>query len=360
MRALLVLAAFLWLTGAARAEGVQEALESVDFSSWQQIADEAGVEMDVAGQVRRLTGEGGGFSPQQLLDLLKELVFREARSLELIPLCAPALLWAVNRQLGSRLGEASSLVCYLAGCGAMLSLFSAQLQQLHTAAGRVSNLTGQVFPVLSSLMSAAGSAGTAGLLQPLFAFAGGGMTQAAGEIGRVLGGSAALLAVSGNLSSRISLKGLHKLCCMAGNWLLGSVMTVFLGLASVCGIMGRAQDGMSVRAAKYAVDNLLPVVGGDVADAMDAMVSGARLVRSAAGVTGAALLIAVCIRPVIRLALGMLAFRLAAAIVEPVADGPLKRCLEQMAQASQLLLVAAAVCMSVFLSLIGVVMGGGA
>jgi len=357
----LVLAALVLLGLPARAESVRDAVEAIDFSSWQQTVDEAGGGLDVGSLVLSLAEGGLELSPEKIAQLLRELVSSEARSLsgQLIALCAPALLWAVNRQL-SRMGAASGLVCYLAGAGVMISVFAGQLQLMTAAAQRVGQLAGQVFPVLSSLMSATGRAGTAGLMQPLIAFAGGTMAQAAGQIGRVLGGSAAVLAVAGNLTGRISLKGLHKLCCSAGNWLLGGVMTVFLGLASLCGAMGRAQDGLSVRAAKYAVDNLLPAVGGDVADAMDAMASSALLVKNAAGVTGAAALVAVCVRPVVQLALGMLTFRLAAAVAEPVADGPLKKCMEQLAQASQLLLAALAVCMSVFLSLIGMVLGGGA
>lgn len=356
-----MLIALFLLTGvAARAQGVEEAMKEVDFSAWQQAVDEADGRLDVAAVVESLASGKGEMNPEALFDELGRMISEEIRDVsgQLIALCAPALLWAVNRQLSGRLGAASALVCYLAGSGAMLTLFAAQLQTMEAVLERIGGLTGQVFPVLSGLMSATGQAGTAGLMQPLFVAAGGALTGAASRIGRVLGGGAAVLAVIGNLTDRVSLKGLHRLCCSVGSWLLGGMMTVFLGLSSACGAMGRAQDGLSIRAARYAADHLLPVVGGDVADTMEAMASGALAVRGAAGVTGALVLTAVCLRPVVRLALNMLLFRLAAAITEPAADGPLKKCMEQLAQASQLLLVAAAVCMSVFFSLIGVVMGG--
>ena len=96
-------------------------------------------------------------------------------------------------------------------------------------------------------------------------------------------------------------------------------------------------------AAKYAADSLLPVVGGDIADAMDGIAASASLVRSTAGVTGVIAMLAVCLRPVISMAAMMLALRLSAALTEPAADGPLKKCMDQLGQAMGLMLAAVAV-----------------
>jgi stage III sporulation protein AE len=138
---------------------------------------------------------------------------------------------------------------------------------------------------------------------------------------------------------------------------MGAVMTLFLGLTAVCGVIGPAQDGVTLRAAKYAADSLLPVVGGDIADAMDGMAASASLVRSSAGVTGVLVMLAVCVRPVIRLTLGLLICRLSAALSEPVADGPLVRCAEQLGKATGLLLAAVAVSAALFVTLAGVCVG---
>lgn len=351
---------FFLIGASARAESVGEAMESLDLSAWQRAVDEAGGELNVASTIRSLAEGENALSVEQFWDALREILADETRDLpgQLVALAAPALLWAVNRQLSGRIGTASGLVCYLAGVGAMISLFSGQMQVMRTTLERVGRLSGEVFPALIGLMNATGSAGTANLMEPLAVFVGGAMVEVAGRIGSVLAGGAAVLAAAGNLSDRIRFKGLQKLCCSAGGWIQGGILTAFLGLSSLCGVMGKARDGASIRAAKYAADNLLPVVGGEVADTVDAMASSLLLIRNAAGVTGVIALAAICLRPVLRLAAGMLAFRLAAAIAEPVSDGPLKRCLEQLAQASQLLLATVAACMSMFVSLIGVVMGG--
>lgn len=347
--------------GAEENGSAEDILASLELDAWQEAADGAGAQIDVAGLVRSLSQGDTEWSPERLMELLRGIVLGEADGMygQLTAFVAPALLWAVNRQLLSRgrLGNAAGYVCYLAGAGAMLAAFASHMELARGTIQKMGRLTGQVFPVLTALMSASGHAGTAGMLQPLAAFGGGALALLVERIASVLCGGAAVLAVAGNLSERMELKGLFGLCCSVCGWLLGGIMTAFLGMTAMCGVMGSAQDSVTLRAARYAVDSLLPVVGGDVADAMDGMASSAALVRSAAGVTGVIVMLSVCLRPVIRLALGMLACRLAAALTEPVADGPLKKCAQQLGQATQLLLAAVAVSAALFVTLTGVCIG---
>ncbi len=352
MKRLIFLLILLLFPIRACAETTDELIESLDLASWQTAAEEAGAEIDVMETLRSLVRGEIDWKPESLLALMREMILGEARGMreQLMLFLAPALLWAVNRQLSGGAG----FVCFLTGAGAMLGAFASQMELARVTIGRMGRLTEEVFPVLTALMSATGRTGTAGLLRPLAALGGGMLTAVVERIAVVLCGGAAVLAVAGNLSERIRLKSLFNLCCSAGEWAMGAVMTAFLGLTAMCRVVGPAQDSMTLRAAKYAADSLLPVVGGDIADAMDGMAASAALVRRSAGVTGVIVMLAVCLRPVIRLALGLITCRLAAALTEPVADGPLKTCAEQIAKATGLLLAAVAVSAALFVTLAGV------
>lgn len=355
MKRLILLLILMCFPVRACAETADELIASLDLSSWQTAAEEAGAELNVLETLRSLARGEIDLTPEALLGLMREMILGEARGMreQLMLFLAPALLWAVNRQLSGGAG----FVCFLTGAGAMLGAFASQMELTRVTIGRMGRLTEEVFPVLTALMSTTGRAGTAGLLRPLAALGGGALTAMMENIAVVLCGGAAVLAVAGNLSERIRLKSLFNLCCSAGEWAMGAVMTAFLGLTAMCGVIGPAQDGMTLRAAKYAADSLLPVVGGDIADAMDGMAASAALVRRSAGVTGVIVMLAVCLRPVIRLALGLITCRLAAALTEPAADGPLKTCAEQIAKATGLLLAAVAVSAALFVTLAGVCIG---
>ena len=363
MRGLVLAAVLLLLPMSAGAETAEEIIASLDLSAWQEAADEAGAQLDVMEILRSLAQGEMELTPETLLTLLREMVLGEAQGMraQLLVFLAPALLWAINRQLlgGDGPGSAAGYVCFIFGASAMLGAFASQMELARLTIRRMGNLTEKVFPAMTALMSSTGRAGTAGMLGPLAAFGGGALTAVVERIAAYLCGGAAVLAVAGNLSGRVQLKSLFSLCCSVGKWLLGAVMTLFLGLTATCGVLGPARDSVTLRAVTYAADSLLPVVGGDIADAMDGMAASASLVRSAAGVTGVIVMLSICLRPVIRLTLGLLTCRLAAALTEPVADGPLKACAEQIGKATGLLLAAVSVSAALFVTLTGVCIGAG-
>ena len=137
--------------------------------------------------------------------------------------------------------------------------------------------------MLIALLSAAGGGATAAMLSPLRGVAGGAIGTAAGSGGLALCACAAGVARAGELSERIRLTKLFKLLRTLCNWLMGACMTAFLAVVSVQGLLGAGYDSVAVRTAQYAVDNLMPVVGGDVADTMDALIGSAQLVKNALG-----------------------------------------------------------------------------
>lgn len=362
-RGLLLALLFLLLPLCARAETAEELIDGLELSAWQEAADQTGWQLNVREMILSLAQGRLDLSPERMSELLGELILGEAQGMKgmLLSFMGPALLWGISRQLSGRdrPGGAAGWVCYVFGASVMLNAFVSQMELARQTIRQMGRLTGQVFPVLTALMSSTGRAGTAGLLQPLAAFGGGAMTGVVERIAVTLCGGMATLAVAGNLSERMRLDSLFSLCRSVGKWVLGAVMTVFLGMTAMCGVIGPAQDSVTLRAAKYAADSLLPVVGGDIADAMEAMAASASAVRGAAGLTGVAVMLAVCLRPVVRLTMGLITCLLAEALTEPVADGPLKACAGQMGKTIELLLAAVAVSAALFIMLTGVCIGRG-
>ena len=104
-------------------------------------------------------------------------------------------------------------------------------------------------------------------------------------------------------------------------WLLGVSFTVFLGAMSLQGVTSASIDGVAIRAAKYAVDNFVPVVGGMFSDTMDTLVGCTLIVKNALGVAAVLVLIGALIGPMIRTLAIVFMLRLSAALLEPIADG---------------------------------------
>ncbi|NLG24014.1 MAG: hypothetical protein GX558_01555 [Clostridiales bacterium] len=324
---------------------LDRALAGVDQNAWQQAADGAGVDLDAGALIGRLA-KGEPLGGQDVLAALADTAMGELRLLlpDLMLLLGPALLWAINRQLltgeGQSLSGAAGYLCYLVEAGVLIRLFGSQAATARQVVMQMDRLMEFLSPTLAAMLAAVGGASSAAALEPLSAIAGSMLSTLINRVALTLSACGAAFAVLGNLNERMTLHNLYKLCKSTHNWLLGVAMAGFIGVLTVNGMMGASRDGLSIRTVRYTVRNMVPAVGREVADTLDTVVASALLVKNAAGVTGLILLVSLCMRPLIHVAMVMLACRLSAALVEPVASGPVTALIEQFAGVMQMLLVA--------------------
>lgn len=221
-------------------------------------------------------------------------------------------------------------------------------------------LTEKVYPVLLTLLSMTGGNAAAGVMRPLYAFLSGALSSGLYRSAFVLASCAAAVAAAGRLSPDVRLHGLLKLLTSVSGYLTGACMTAFLAILTAGGLLGATRDGVTIRAAKYAIDSLLPVVGGEVAGAMDAVTLSAALVRNAAGITGLVLMLGVCLAPIARVVACMLICRVAGALVEPLHAGEISACLQDFSSVLRILLIALCACAVLFVILVGATLRAGA
>lgn len=360
----LMLLIALWPGRALGEENTDKILDGLDVSGLQELQDETGGDLQVADLLGQLARGEMELSPQNLIDQVGRLFWNEFTGLWPLAaaLTAPVLLWAVLRQFKGGQGgisQAAGYVCYLITALALLTIFAGQIQRTKEAVDRVGRLTQNLFPILMTLLSATGGAGLSGMLSPGAAAASAILTQLVQGAAMTIISMAAILAVIGNLSPSLRLDGLFKLAKSCANWLLGCLMVAFLGVMSVQGMLGSAYDSASVETVRYAVDNLMPIVGGEVADTLDVLISSALLVKNAAGVTGLILLLQISLEPVLHLVAVMLMLRIISALTEPVADGPVLSCMNQFSEVMRCLLVAIVCAAVLFMVLVGASLGAG-
>ena len=362
-RVILLCAALLclWLPAGMAEEEAERIAGGLDVSEWQAYADAAGLEIDVRETLLSLVSAQDGWDVQGALAALGETLRAQLReSVSLIVLfAAPALVCALAKQFAPQNGGVIEWIGVLAAASAMLAAFASAFSQAERAVSLLSQCAQAVSPLLIALLSAAGGGATAALLSPMAALAGGAIGTAAGGSGLALCACAAGVAAAGELSERIRLTKLFKLLRTLCNWLMGAWLTAFLAVVSVQGLLGAGYDSAAVRTAQYAVDNLMPVVGGDVADTMDALIGSAQLVKNAAGVTGLCLLLLVCVRPLLAILAPLLASRLAAAMIEPVEDGPVARLIDRFGDVLSMLLVVVVASCVMAMVLIGATLASG-
>ena len=69
-------------------------------------------------------------------------------------------------------------------------------------------------------------------------------------------------------------------------WSLGGLLTVFVGILSIQGIVASSADTVSLKATKFLISSVVPVVGGALSDALGSVQSCVKLLKTSVGAYG--------------------------------------------------------------------------
>ena len=241
----------------------------------------------------------------------------------MLSLILPVLLSGLLTHLSGDEGQLAPLVRSVCLVLILVPVVLAVLGELTHARETIVAMTTRMeklLPLLLTLLTAVGGNASSAFLHPMVVAASGSMVFLAREvILRLVMCTCAVTAVN-HLSDRAHLTRLAQLLRGAVCWLLGVSFTVFLGAMSLQGVVSASIDGVAIRAAKYAVDNFVPVVGGMFSDTMDTLVGCTLIVKNALGVASALALVFAMAGPLLRTMAVVFVFKLSAALLEPVAD----------------------------------------
>ncbi|MEG0126886.1 MAG: stage III sporulation protein AE, partial [Clostridia bacterium] len=202
-----------------------------------------------------------------------------------------------------------------------------------------SGLMQGIFPLMVTLLAAVGGTASSAFYQPAVMAAAGTMTTLVQHVTMPFAISVATLTMVGGMSESLRVSKLCRLFRQVANWTLGLGLTVFIGVMTVQGMGAAAVDGVSIRTAKYAMDNFIPIVGGMFADTVDTLVGCSLLIQNAVGVLGLLLLLGKLMMPLLRTVATLFLYRATAALLEPMSDNPLCRCIGDYADVFSLLLI---------------------
>ncbi len=98
------------------------------------------------------------------------------------------------------------------------------------------------------------------------------------------------LSIADGVSDKMSMGGIIRFLKTLVTWSLGLIMTLFLGMLSIQGVVRGAGDSFGTKTARYVVSNFVPFVGGAVSDAYGTVLSCMKILRSSTGFVGVAAL----------------------------------------------------------------------
>lgn len=344
-----------------RAEDLGAIVDGLDLESIQHCADALDSGVSVKETMLAMISGDTRLDGDFLLEMwntLKGSLFgriREVATAFLMPLLAAAIF----KRLAGQETCPGNMICVCACIGLFIKIMIDSTAAARKLITGIAGLTEATAPVLTGLSALAGGSASAALLTPAATLAGEMIVQALGKWGLVLCGAAALCACATAMGPSLRLDGLFALFKRAIQVGAGIMLALFAGILKVQGMLGASFDSAAVKTARFAVDKLVPAVGGGIADTMDATISSVLLIRNALGVTGMLAVVSACAAPILQLSATLLAIRLARAIALPVAENALLGAVERFGDVIRLLIVLCVAATTLSLILTGAAIGAG-
>jgi len=313
----------------AVAAAMDEVLSGLDFSSVEDIrlTMPGGERSSGVEEIVRTLASGGTIDLQAMLAEMIGSFFSQIGSLRslmlgimlpviLLSLLSHAIVYHAGRMRGMSRSAGTLMVLM-----PLISVVVGQLAHTRETIVEMTTRMDKLLPMLLTLLTALGGSASSAFLHPVVVAASGSMVFLAREVVlRLVMCTCAVTAIN-HLSDRAHLSRMAQLLRSAVCWLLGVSFTVFLGAMSLQGVCSASIDGVAIRAAKYAVDNFVPIVGGMFSDTMDTLVGCTLIVKNALGVAAVAVLVSSLLAPLLGTAASVFILKLCAALLEPVADG---------------------------------------
>jgi stage III sporulation protein AE len=352
---------------------IEQQVENLDLGDVQGVLDSLNREVEeymppinAVQLIKGLVKGDIGITPAEVLSGMGRYLFAQvlANLSLLAKLVVLSIAYAILINIQDSFGDGT--VSELARITCMLVLTAIAVQSFW-AAVKVGSSTidsmvvfMQVFlPSLLALLAVMGGITSMALLQPVLAVSIGFFSTVFKDMLLPVIFFSAILAIVNNISEKFHLSRLASLLKQGCIVVIGLVLTVFIGIMTIQGVTASTLDGVSIRTAKYAVDNFVPIVGGFLSDAVETIVGCSLLIKNAVGAFGLIALFSIITFPVLKIISLVLIYKICAAVIEPVAGELLVRCLNEMAGSLMLIFATVASVALMFFISVTIIVGAG-
>lgn len=282
-----------------------------------------------SGVINKILSMFGGEFKQCVILLAKILV---------IVLIASMLNNLSNSFGSSSVTDIGFYISYLTIIILVMSTFNTMLGITSDAIEKMSAFMYSTIPILFTLIMATGSIGTASVFEPILL----GATSIINVLINKFIMPAVLiytvLNIVSNLTEKEQLKKLSDFVKGSTLWILGLSLTIVVGIMSLEGTLSSTIDGMTAKTAKTAISTFIPVVGKSLGDAIDTVMGSTLILKNAVGLIGVIVIVAIGLIPVVKVAILMGLYYLVAAVIEPISDSRIVKCMGYIGDSLKLIL----------------------
>lgn len=311
------------------------------------------------------TGEGN-LSFSKILSAIISLFFKEVKTILALAfsIVAVGIICSLFKNIQSSfssdgVSQVAFYACYAILIILLSKTFIISISLAKDVIIQITNFMDKVLPVLVLMLAASG-----------------GLTQAATMDPIILGATILIpkiyinviiplilitfvLQFTNNISTGSKLSNLCGMVKKSTVWLQGIILTIFVALLTIRGITSSTIDAVTLKTAKFTIDNFIPIVGKSFSDAISSVAGYSLIIKNAIGSIGLIVIILIMLYPIIKIVLSSFIFKLSASLLEPITD---KRITSSIAAAGESLVLIMSCVLSVsimFFILIAIMISAG-
>jgi len=308
----------------------------------------------------------GNLSLDTLLKAVLSIIFKEVKSVLslVVSIVTIAIICSLLKNLQDAFSDESISQVAFYACYALIIMvlsksFIISISVAKDVINNISDFMSALLPILVTMISLAGGIAAATTLDPIVLGAVVFIPKVYSNviIPMILMGF--VLEFANNISAEHKINNLCKLFKQIIIWIQGIIVTIFIGLLTIRGITSTTIDAVTLKTAKFAVDNFIPIVGKAFSDAITSVAGYSLIIKNAISSIGLVIIILILLHPIIKLVLIEFIYKLSAALIEPISDSRITKSLEA-AGSSMMLIISCVLTVSfMFFILIGIMASTG-
>ena len=238
----------------------------------------------------------------------------------------------------SSVSELANYISYILIAILVIASFSQGMELARTTVDKMVNFMQIILPILLTLLTATGGPNTRMLFHPMILITVNIIGILIKTIILPLIFFSFIISIISNISNRVEFSKLSELIRQTITFIITGSLTLFIGIITIYGL-GTKVDGLTIRTAKFAIDKFIPIVGGFLSDAVDAVIGCSGILKNGLGFIGLLTLLLICLLPIIKILVLLFVYKLITVIVQPIGSKNLVEFFNQVGKSLLLLLV---------------------
>lgn len=241
-----------------------------------------------------------------------------------------SILKNIQSSFGGNVSEIAFYVCYLFIIILIIASYTDIVSLCKDTITKLNDFMNMLIPLVLCLLVANGSIVSVSILQPILLVMTSTINVIVANVILPIIFISTMMNLIGNISENIKVSKIPKLLQKTCLWCLEFILIIFIGILSIEGTLGANVDGVTAKAAKSIVSTVIPVVGKALSDATDSILGATLITRNAVGIVGMIAIISIVLNPLISALIMMITYNVASALIEPIVDSRISKCMSGM------------------------------